>query len=387
MNEISERGGTVKVIMVSYAPLAAHFEKAWMVADLEREGFQVEYWDLSALFTSGSSSAGLARAYVRKIISYADLAQNFWSERKNSVFLFLFQMYERRTNRVFRLVKKFHLRTAYFSWGNLPQGLRDGAKLTLSFQTLTRLWEGLLNRFIMMVSLKTGIIDPLSVAFYAGEQSRHGVPASRFVPVNMADFETFRRIKPAFGKRKEFAVFLDQNLPFHPDNQILEQEPIDAESYYEDMEAVFLRIESLLQLPVVVAAHPTANYESGAFSRREIIKGRTAELVYDSDLVIAHHTTAISFAILGLKPLLFVFTDEMQLKYQKSVVSVMASIADFLACPCVKVDEVGKVEHLPNVDRTRYEKYKYGYLTTEETEFSENLKIVVSTINELVVSP
>src|SRR3546814_5756652 len=61
-------------------------------------------------------------------------------------------------------------------------------------------------------------------------------------------------------------------------------------------------------MPVVVAAHPSARHDErvrcGFEKQQELAFGRTADLVRHAQGVLIHGSTAVSFAVLGNRPLL-----------------------------------------------------------------------------------
>src|SRR3546814_15377010 len=69
-------------------------------------------------------------------------------------------------------------------------------------------------------------------------------------------------------------------------------------------------------MPVVVAAHPSARHDErvrcGFEKQQELAFGRTADLVRHAQGVLIHGSTAVSFAVLGHRPLLFLVSEELQ---------------------------------------------------------------------------
>ena len=91
-----------------------------------------------------------------------------------------------------------------------------------------------------------------------------------------------------------------------------------SKKYFKEMNNFFSDLEKKFQLEVIIAMHPNCyikNYLKN-FDFRKCIKSRTARLVKDSAFVISHaSSTAINFAIIYNKPLIFVTTNEMQKSY------------------------------------------------------------------------
>jgi ribosomal protein S24E len=110
------------------------------------------------------------------------------------------------------------------------------------------------------------------------------------------------------------AVFLDSYMPYHPDFIILgENNPVSPERYFPSINKFFNLIEQEQSLKVVIAAHPSADYSNkpSSYGNRMIYYGKTIGCVRSAKFIIAHSSTALNFAVLYRKPIIFIFTNEM----------------------------------------------------------------------------
>lgn len=80
---------------------------------------------------------------------------------------------------------------------------------------------------------------------------------------------------------------------------------LHREEYYRQMEKLFRKLEEYYGVPVVISGHPHVVYDEKSFSGREIIRGKTCELVRDAKLFITTCSNSMNFAILYDKPILF----------------------------------------------------------------------------------
>jgi hypothetical protein len=109
-------------------------------------------------------------------------------------------------------------------------------------------------------------------------------------------------------KDEKYIVFCDGYLPLHPewirDN---EKPPITPEIYYPTMCNLFSKVEKETGLNVVIAAHPRSKYEElpDYFDGRKVLRGKTMELIRDSEFVLMHGSTSLNFVVLYHKPVLF----------------------------------------------------------------------------------
>lgn len=135
-------------------------------------------------------------------------------------------------------------------------------------------------------------------------------------PINSFDFDRYLDLLAAgpLPERDGTCLFLDEGLLGHPDFAYLGVGAVDAGEYATDMRRVFDAVESATGLKVRVAAHPRVDPAAvrEAFAGREVVQGETPELVARADAVIAHWSTAVSFAALFDRPLLLCETAGMR---------------------------------------------------------------------------
>lgn len=137
-----------------------------------------------------------------------------------------------------------------------------------------------------------------------------------FIYAHTLDYDIFMSQKnlPSLTHER-YAVFLDENLPYHPDEHLTEMEDIlraHAFIYYQKLNLFFEFIESKYNLKIIIAAHPSAQYNTNEnpFNDRICLQGKTNQLVQHAEFCIAHFSTSIHFAILHSKPLLFITMEE-----------------------------------------------------------------------------
>ena len=117
------------------------------------------------------------------------------------------------------------------------------------------------------------------------------------------------KIKKNGKKKKKFAVFLDQFLPFHSGQNYIgtASKNIDHKIYYRNLELFFQKFEKKYNIEVIIAAHPRSNYKKNKFIKkgRKFFINKTAELVKNSSITFTHHSLGMNFAVLFKKPIFF----------------------------------------------------------------------------------
>lgn len=125
----------------------------------------------------------------------------------------------------------------------------------------------------------------------------------------------------------EYAVFLDEYAPFHPDYVHLKQAPyVSPDGYFNALNRFFDNLEKK-NIEVIVAAHPRSQYEKHApyFGDRQVIKSKTIKLVRDAAFVVLHASTAINYAVLFDKPVVFITTNALMASLEGPWIDAMAS--------------------------------------------------------------
>ena len=109
----------------------------------------------------------------------------------------------------------------------------------------------------------------------------------------------------------DYIVFIDEYMPYHPDGLKLGMH-IDEIMYYQEVETFLRRVSAIMGIPVMVAAHPKADYKlhSECYQGMRIIQFKTAELIKKAKFVITHLSIATSMILISRKPYLLITTDE-----------------------------------------------------------------------------
>jgi hypothetical protein len=130
------------------------------------------------------------------------------------------------------------------------------------------------------------------------------------------DYDTYLSLKAGrCAPVRDFITFIDQDYCFHSDNMYYGAPFLMSPERYFPAICNGLRvISAALSADVRIAAHPRARYGDSAkdyFEGLPIEYGRTPELISGAKAVVCHDSTAIQFAVLFGKPLIFVTTDEL----------------------------------------------------------------------------
>ncbi|MDO9372303.1 MAG: hypothetical protein Q7U07_06905 [Gammaproteobacteria bacterium] len=184
------------------------------------------------------------------------------------------------------------------------------------------------------------------------------------------DYDIFLRLAESRSVLAgEYAVFIDQDYCFHSDF-IYEGTPffVTPERYFPAICNGLRKISDVLEVDLRIATHPRSSYQQRTpdyFEGIPVEYGRSAELIRNCKVVVCHDSTAIQFAVLYGKPIIFVITDELHSSPGGELIAKFASVFGKsvinLDGDLVKVDWRKELR----VDSQKYTEYKNKYIKTD----------------------
>ena len=123
------------------------------------------------------------------------------------------------------------------------------------------------------------------------------------------DYDIYLNLRNRPKNNKDsYVVFLDEDMVNHSDYNLLNLDlPVSEFQYYPILVQFLKKFEITTGLKVKFSIHPKSRIKNleKYLKDFDLSVGKTAELVKDSSLVLLHTTTAISYAILFKKPVIF----------------------------------------------------------------------------------
>lgn len=215
----------------------------------------------------------------------------------------------------------------------------------------------------------------------SGHRRRNNLigPRTREITTHAHDYDIFLREQSAPPQVRDQAVFIDQFFPFHHDHNAAGNDAVDAEAYYGTMNRLFGEIERKLGLQVVIASHPRARYAASEplFEGRQTISGRTARLVLESRLVIAHMSVATAYAVMAHKPLLLVTMRDLE-RCVPGHATYCQSLARELGRPLLILDDGMTIDpgSTMAVDHDAYDRYLATYTVCKAVRDKPSWQVV-----------
>lgn len=377
-----------KLVIMQWQNFDKRNSDLFAIPELIERGVNVEYWDVSAISIPGyqvHSYPPPKGLVVRTVANKSDFISLIKSNTKESTAYLVHMTYCHYSYLCFRLLSKYKCSIIYCINGCLPSGKSEYSSIFAYLRSLPlkTIITGVKRRFYLGVA-KTSLVSGADyVLASCGEAYSHRKECkidsnTTWVDYNSCDYQQYLTSRKTLSSIPEDSiVFIDQNLPFHPDNKV-EGLFIDANSYFAAMNYLFDAIEQKYNKKIVIAAHPSCydNYVSGGyFNGRMVVQGSTLEAVSKAWAVIAHNSTAISFPIIFKKPLILVTTEDMH-SVRKHTCAFCALYSKLLNCVYVKSENEISLPDMLSVDESAYNTFKYQYLTNPASEGVSNGEIL-----------
>tara|TARA_Y100001970_G_scaffold289189_1_gene418723 strand:- start:1342 stop:2562 length:1221 start_codon:yes stop_codon:yes gene_type:complete len=185
------------------------------------------------------------------------------------------------------------------------------------------------------------------------------------------------------NKSSKYLVFLDEDAAYHSDYKRLEIQPfVRADNYYPIIDHGLDKIAKSLKLDIKIAAHPKSNYDSKLVKYKlPTIKNNTFNLIKDSDVVVGHSSTALQWAVVLKKPIIFLTTNEIEnspyAKHWKQLINNFASILEKKVINLNNISNLTNFENYLNVDHKKYELYIDSYIKTKGSQEKKLWNIII----------
>lgn len=363
---------------------------------LQKNGFDVEVWDFSR-FLRPSAAPHTAEADAinwsgHKQFQGEGEALEAIAALTSSCFVVCIVAYRLRSFSLYRALSRAPVRYC-IEMTNVIPGVVSAVEDPQSF--LARIRQSsfvqLLDAFFSRIPFRWWGIRPAALLLAGGTCSEQKVSAypsdrgTRTLWAHKLDYDVYlnERDRPVSADAK-LGVFLDEYLPFHPDYDRLKLKPFsEAEAYYPGLRRFFDFLEREHGVRIVIAAHPHSQYNGHPdyFGGRPVVHGKTLELVRKAGCVIAHSSTALNFAVLFRKPVLFITTDSLQ-RSQRMARSI-GVMAAWLGKTPINVDaplDLNWEKELA-VDSEAYGRYREAYIKKAGSPDKPAWQIVADHLN------
>lgn len=303
------------IVIIDHEPLSIRRRQIFYIDELRSAGFEVEFWDCSQYFHSQSLIPDtLQPDYLSVLCTLEQIEDKIKTiDIDHTIFIVEVEPKLWKNRKFFKLLHK-HKVEAIRMWMYSTAGLNVETKWekikALTFKQLSISLRYRFSKLAVNIYYKLNGIIPYH-RLITTEQRK-----AAQLTLNHPDWELYKQAlatpsSTGTSKTDKYLVFLDDYFPLHPDFYL---EGFDysacVNTYRNEMNTFFDRLEHLTGMTVIIAAHPKSNYTPGTFKNREIVKGRTQYLVQHAEGVLVHGSASISYAVMFNKPTAVITTDD-----------------------------------------------------------------------------
>lgn len=359
----------------------------------------LEIWDLSNLSHKSFNDAILASKYINDDLKTIDSYKQLLSElillkknyNKNDVFIMNF-INPGSMAALFFLTSIKNLGFNCIKYQNSGVPYKSKVMHNISFRYLIKV----INRRSYLLLSKLLNIFPTH-CIYAGDYWKNRSDkfikkkGTKLIGGNSWDYSNilfktsnFPKEYSSFPKK---AILLDGAGPmFTSDDAMIGKKTyLTNEIWYPLLAKFLVKVEKITNSTIDIAAHPKAPHKPypSCFGNRNVLRGKTLEIVREAEFVITRQSTAISYAVFFKKPIVFIYSN--QLKKDSLYMANLHKMAELLGTIPININEdLNDLSKHLNINKLSYKTYIENYLTSQSSGRT-NAKILLEDIMKVKV--
>jgi hypothetical protein len=200
----------------------------------------------------------------------------------------------------------------------------------------------------------------------------------RLIKGHSYDYEEFLNLKNSKKflqvKSKKYFVFIDNGMFFnHPDLKKFNMKIKTPLNYRNEINNFLSYISNFLKLKIIILGHPKNRDQKKLlvdfYNCKNIFFDRSCDLIKSSSLVVTHSSTAISFAVLFNKPIIFLTSNEIiKLNWPHKFIITQAHETGSIVMNLSKFFmENISLDMIMNIDYKKYKSYLYKYIYVKKS--------------------
>jgi len=201
------------------------------------------------------------------------------------------------------------------------------------------------------------------------------------------DYDILLEMRRKNSAKTADAVFLDAGvLNLRGDGLTLEVTPtLSRKKYRASLHDFLNKVEKETGCIVNIAAHPgyAGCNHPDEFGKRLTIVGKTAEMISQSHFVITHGSTAVSFAVILGKPIIFITTDELLAMTEHAV--FIGNMASCFGKTLINIDHPFDIDWDNEllIDNIFYSNYKNSFIKKKGSQEINSWQIVANRLKSM----
>ena len=299
----------------------------------------------------------------------------------------------KKTLKFMQFLKSTKIQLVYIQLGLVSQTIRSKKEkilrllrlLTDPFAFIKKVFA-ILNTRIRKKIFQSIIYDFMFISGVEGEKDPIAKLAKKRIYTHSSDYEnTLNNLSNNFNF-KNYIVFIDQNLPFHPAQFYRGEKPqVTEKKYFPALARAFKYLEQTFEKDIIIATHPRANVTNyqNYFKGRKFLNSDTIDLVKYCDCVLAHTTTAISYAVIYQKPIIFLTSDEIIKSYDDYRVHSNARIlgSEMLNIDHINLNSAKLKNYELQVNTKKYDLFMNNFIKHPNSENTNLTDQIIKNLN------
>ena len=328
-----------------------------------------------------------------KIINKYDTDDLFHNLKITDHIILLFH-YNDKTFHIYKAISKYKIAYSIFMMNAVPVSPRSRRRKSNYLLILNKIRKHfgykLVTKMLFKLSSNKNIakyvhgIRPPTFCLLGGGMSKYLYSSSYALRNNKTEdlmlhtldydiYLSIKNINSSVMNNGKYAVFIDQPGPlFLADNLTVNRtkSALTAEKYFPSITRFFTYIEAKYNLTIIIAGHPDSKHEtiSEHYGNRRVIYGKIGELIKDSEFVITKGSTAICFAVLFSKPIIFYTTEEYE-KFTEAKELILSNCSYFNKTPINIDNNYNNINYEMelSIDQKMYDNYKNLFIKSPGT--------------------
>ena len=339
---------------------------------LQERGYEVHAWDFTYQFryeayNNYSPPAPIEYRFHFEVRSPKDFYKLLDSTGTDTIFIVIFG-HRSDTKYVFAELTVKNYEYGFISAGSLP--LPSNGIVKKIRNNLIDPYKLLKKLIFRLDTTKPSPGFVITGGRLSADEMQTTYPHANIIRAHSLDYDLYLSLVGT-GRQKisnnKYAVFLDEFVPYHPDYYYMGVKPdAKAELYYQEINSFFDSIEENFNLRVIIAAHPRSDYINNnynPYNNREILFGKTPELIKESSLTLTHESTAKSFAVLFRKPLIFISSSNYSERFNRNIRAAAESVGQVP----INISSEFNLNSNIKADWSLYSKYIENYIKEKNT--------------------
>ena len=390
-----------KIIFIHFNKFLNEFDWKRYEFDILEKNYEIEVHELlnlnhKKLFLNYNKNSFLKN--IKKFKNFKEWKNYFINQDKDSIFVIFQTMpYNFFSFKCYLFIKKIEFCCSVISINNLPNYYDKNYKtknnielklMSVFFRPKQALLiiKNFLIFFIFLLFKKK--LSP-NFLFLGGNSLSSKKKFERYnkftkiVKINSWDYSFFLRNNNILNLNQKYILYIGDGEARYPsDSSFINSKRVeDPKKYCENLNLFFNKIESFYKCEVIIASHPRSQLYNNIdidLGSRKSFKGSTEELVRKCDFVISNGSTALSYAAIYFKPILFIYSKKDQSK-NIPVMKKSEFFSKYLGCKRINIDNYNDFKNLNlKLDFNAYKDFIKNYVCSVEGK--PNYKLISETI-------